>query len=71
MTQRRISTVFFGVGLVAALVGLVSYGIGFWLTSDGSVHVAAGISMMLGIFCVLLAGLSIVLSLIAKIWERR
>lgn len=71
MTQRRISPVFLGLGLVAALVGLVSYGIGFWLTSDGSLHVAAGISMMLGILCVFLAGLSIVLSLIAKIWERR
>ena len=71
MTQRRISTAFFGIGLVAALVGLVSYGIGFWLTSDGHMHVAAGISMILGIFCALLAGLLVVLSLIARVWEWR
>jgi hypothetical protein len=71
MTQRRVSTSLFGVGLGAALLGLMNYGLGFWLTSHGNNVPAAGIAMIIGILGALVAGLFLVLSLIARIWEWR
>ncbi len=70
MASTRIPNVLFELGLVAAIMGLGTYGLGFWLTSGGNYTPVGGISMILGIFCILAAGLLLVFSLVAKIAER-
>jgi hypothetical protein len=64
---KRFSNFFFALGLAAATVGLVTYGLGIWLTSGGDYTPAAGISMIFGIFCILATGLLTMLSVVTRI----
>jgi hypothetical protein len=67
MTHPKISICFLGLGGGAAMLGLLTYGLGFWLASHGNIIPSAGILMLFGILCILASGLSLVLSLIARV----